>query len=285
MSQMLSFNGRILSRSDFCLSPANRAFRYGDGIFESIRVQQGKPLWTKHHYNRLSGSADKLKLHIQHEWSQKVFENAITSLHNANHNNNATSRIRFSLFRNDGGLYTPFTNNASYLVESEPLDQDQYVLNTKGINVVIYPDIKKQYNILSGTKSINAQLYVLASIYKRNNGYGDALILNEEGMISEATASNIFIYKNSKLITPALSQACVEGVMRSVIIDIVNKIGLPFAEGKISPDDLLHADEVFLTNAIMGIKWVKGYGNKKFSNKTATELVKHLNERALQNFV
>ncbi len=285
MSQMLSFNGRIISRSGFCLPPANRAFRYGDGIFESIRVQQGKPLWIQHHYKRLSKSADKLKFNIDNDWSQEFFEDTIISLQNANHNSNTTSRIRFSLFRNDGGLYTPFTNNASYLIESEPLDQNQYVLNTKGISIVIYPDIQKQYNILSGIKSINAQLYVLASIHKRNNGYGDALILNEEGMVSEATSSNIFIYKNGKLITPPLTQACVEGVMRAVIINIVKEIGLPFEEEKVSPDDLLHADEVFLTNAVMGIKWVKGYDNKKFSNMISTELVKILNDKALQHFI
>lgn len=285
MSQMLSFNGRIISRSDFCLSPANRAFCYGDGIFESIRVRQGKPLWIEYHYNRILKSADQLKLNINPEWSIELFKDTITSLHNANHNSNTASRIRFSLFRNDGGLYTPYTNNASYLVETEPLDQNQYVINTKGINIVIYPDIKKQYNILSGMKSINAQLYVLASIYKRNNGYGDALILNEEGMISEATSSNIFIYKNSKVITPPLSQACVAGVMRAIIIETVKEIGLPLEEAKVSPNDLIHADEIFLTNAIIGIKWVKGYENKKYSNKISTELVQNLNKKALQYIV
>ncbi len=285
MSQMLSFNGRIISRSDFCLSPANRAFRYGDGIFESIKVQQGKILWGDHHYNRIIKGADWLKINMQPEWSKELFNETILSLHNVNHNSNTSSRIRFSLFRNDGGHYTPFTNNASCLVESEPCDQNQYVLNTKGINVVIYPDIPKQYNILSGIKSINAQIYVLASIYKRNQGFGDALILNEEGFISEATSSNIFVYKNSKIITPPLEQACVEGVMRTTIIEIINEIGLSFEESKVSPGDLLQADEVFLTNAIVGIKWVKGFGEKKYSNKLSTELVSCLNKKASQHFV
>ncbi len=282
MSQMLSFNGRIISRSDFCLSPANRAFLYGDGIFESIKVQHGKILWENHHYGRLMKGADRLQLNIQYEWSKQAFSETITALHNRNHNNTTSSRIRFSLFRNDGGLYTPFTNNASYLIETEPLDQNKYVLNTKGVSVIIYPDIPKQYNILSEVKSINAQLYVLASIFKRNQGFGDALILNDEGMISEATSSNIFVYKQGRLITPPLSQACVEGVMRTVIIEVVSEMGLSFEESKVSPDDLLLAEEVFLTNAIVGIKWVRGFGEKKYANRLSTELVVRLNKKASQ---
>ncbi len=282
MSHMLSFNGQIICRSEFCLSPANRAFRYGDGLFESISIRQRKILWESHHYQRLLKGADILKLNLHPEWSPIFFNKTITSLYNINHKNNASARIRFSLFRNDGGLYTPFTNNASYLIESEPLDQNQFVLNTKGIDVAIYSDIPKQYNILSGIKSINAQLYVLASIFKRHHGYGDALIINEEGMISEATSSNLFMYKKDKLITPPLSQACVEGIMRAIIIEIVNETGIPFEEAKISPDDLVTADELFLTNAITGIKWVKEFKGKKYSNKLSTELVARLNEKASQ---
>lgn len=277
---MLSFNGKIISRSEFCLSPANRAFRYGDGLFESICIRQGKILWETEHYQRLSKGADLLKLNLHPEWSQEFFNKTITSLFNVNHKNNASARIRLTLFRNDGGLYTPFTNNASFLVESEPLDNNHFVLNTKGINVAIYSDIPKQYNILSGIKSINAQLYVLASIFKRHYGYGDALIINEEGMISEATASNVFIYKKGKLITPPLSQACVEGIMRAIVIKIVNESGVSFEEAKISPDNLVEADELFLTNAITGIKWVKEFSGKKYSNKLSTELIDKINDKA-----
>ncbi len=285
MSQMLSFNGKIISGAGFCLSPANRAFRYGDGIFESIRVNHGKILWAEHHFNRLLKGAELLKLNINPEWSKEVFNQTITTLHNRNHAGKTSSRIRFSLFRNNGGLYTPYTNNASYLIESEQLDLNQYVLNNKGVDVIIYPEITKQYSILSGIKSVNAQLYVQASIFKRNHGFGDALILNEEGMICEATASNVFIYKNGRLITPPLSEACVEGVMRTVIIEIANEIGLSFKEVQISPDDLYLAEEVFLTNAIAGIKWVKGFGNKRYANKLSTELVDLLNKKASQEVI
>ncbi len=279
---MLSFNGHLVSRKDFGLSTANRAFRYGDGIFESIRMRRGQIMWLKHHYSRLNKSIAALHMNMPADWSAEHFEKTTSTLFHANHKPDSTARIRLAVFRNDGGLYTPFTNNASYLIESETIDQDNYVLNTKGLLVLPYLDIKKASNILSPLKSINAQLYVLAAIYKRNRGFGDALILNEEGMIAEATASNVFIYKAGKLITPALSQACVEGVMRAVVIEIAHEQGIPILETKISLDDLASAEEVFLTNAVQGIRWVKEFRGKRFGNEMAEWLTAQLNERAMK---
>ena len=279
---MLSFNGQLVSRKDFCLSTANRAFRYGDGFFESMRVHHSTAMWQKYHYQRINKSVAALHLNMPDEWSEEYFTLSIKSLFNANHKPESVARVRFSVFRNDGGLYTPFTNNASFLIESETLDHENYVLNTKGITVLPYPDLKKAFNILSPLKSINAQLYVLASIYKRNLGFGDALILNEDGFIAEATSSNVFLYRSGKLLTPALSQACVEGVMRAVIIDIAHQQGIPIIETNISLDDLASAEEMFLTNAVQGIRWVKEFKGKRFGNEVAARLTDQLNERAMK---
>ncbi len=279
---MLSFNGHLVSRKDFHLSTANRAFRYGDGVFESMRIRHGQIMWLIHHYQRLSRSIAALHMNMHDDWSAEYFEKTIKALCNVNHSPEGSARVRLSVFRNDGGLYTPFTNNASYIIESETVDQANYVLNTKGISVVPYEEIKKACNILSPLKSINAQLYVLAAIYKRNLGFGDALILNEEGLVAEATSSNVFVYKAGKLTTPALSQACVEGVMRAVIIEIAHQNGIPAVETKISLDDLASAEEVFLTNAVQGIRWVKEFKGKRFGNEMAEWLTTQLNERAMK---
>lgn len=279
---MLSFNGHHIRRDNFSLSTTNRAFRYGDGVFESMRVSRGQIPWLDHHYQRLTKSITALQMNMPDKWSGEYFENTIKALFHANHNPQCSARVRFSVFRNDGGLYTPFTNNASFLIESEAIDQEHYVLNTKGISVVPYTDIKKAFNILSPFKSINAQLYVLAAIFKRNLGFGDALILNEEGMVAEATSSNVFIYKSGKLITPALSQACIAGVMRAVVIEIAHQQGIAIIETRISLEDLASAEEVFLTNAVQGIRWVKEFKGKRFGNQLAAKLTDQLNERAMK---
>ncbi len=277
MSGLLSFNGKIIRSDEFCISPQNRAFRYGDGVFETIRIHRGITLWEDLHFQRLQTAATKLHLNMLPGWSAESFSRYLTELFHANHKQDKAARVRLSLFRNDGGLYSPYTNNASLLIESEPLDQDAFALNAIGLTIGVYDEIYKPFNALSSLKSINAQIYVLACIHKRDKGLGDMLLLNDQGMIAEATSSNVFIAKNGQLFTPALSQACVEGVMRAVVIWLAGDIGMRVNETKISLNDLEDADEVLLTNAIQGIRWVRQFNHKKYQNKIATELVEALN--------
>jgi branched-chain amino acid aminotransferase len=279
MSDLLSLNGKIIHANDLHISPQNRAFRYGDGVFESIRIHKDTILWEDLHFRRLQKAAIQLHLKMMPGWSQEKFRTYLTELYAANHKANKAARVRLSLFRNDGGFYTPITDNASLLIESEPLNQDVYVLNATGLTLGVYDEIRKPFNALSGLKSINAQLYVLACIYKRDYGFDDVLLLNDEEMIAEATSSNVFIVKNNQLLTPALSQACVEGVMRAVVIELVGDIGISVKETKIAVADLEEADEVLLTNAIQGIRWVRQFRYKKYNNKFAIRLLEALKER------
>lgn len=277
MSDLLSFNGKIIRRDDLCISPQNRAFRYGDGVFESIRNHRGITLWEDFHFKRLQTAAIRLHLNMLPGWSKESFSAILKELYMANHKKDKAARLRLSLFRNDGGLYTPYTNNASLLIESESLDQDTFTLNAIGLTIGVYHEISKPFNALSSLKSINAQLYVLACIDKRDKGLGDMLLLNDQGMIAEATSSNVFIVKNSQLFTPALSQACVEGIMRDVVMELAGDIGMRVNETSIALDELEDADEVLLTNAIQGIRWVRQFNQKKYQNKIATALVEALN--------
>ncbi len=277
MSEMLSFNGKIIHRDDLCISPLNRAFRYGDGVFESIRIHRGTTLWVDLHFKRLQTAAIKLHLNMLPGWSLESFSGYLTELYEANHKQDKAARLRLSLFRNDGGLYTPYTNNSSLLIESEPLDHDAFALNAIGLTIGVYDEIVKPFNALSSLKSINAQLYVLACIDKRDKGLGDMLLLNDQGMIAEASSSNVFIVKNGQILTPALSQACVEGIMRGVVIELAGEIGIQVNETSIALNDIENADEVLLTNAVQGIRWVSQFNHKKYQNKIATALVESLN--------
>ncbi len=280
MSGFLSLNGKIIHRDELYISTQNRAFRYGDGVFESIRMHYPYVLWAGLHFHRLQKAAAILHYRMMPDWSFGNFKNALLDLYAANSITTKAARLRLSLYRNDGGLYTPYSNNASILIEMEPLDNDSYTMNTIGIDLGLYDHIRKPLNALSSLKSTNALLYVLASIYKRDKGFGDVLILNDEGMIAEATSSNLFIVKSESLYTPSVSQACVEGVMRAVVIDLAKELSIPVHETHISPLDLEDADEVFLTNAIQGIRWVKHFNHKRFNNKFASEFISALNGKA-----
>ncbi len=280
MAASISFNGKILKRNDFTISPTNRAFRYGDGVFETIRVSKGCVLWAEHHFARLSNASDVLQLIRENNWSQDQLEHQILHLCEANEHIHTDARIRLSMYRNEGGYYTPLTNKSSVLIESEAIDQNRFTLNTKGISVDIFPDIPKVYNRLSALKSINAQIYILAGIYKRNKGLGDVMLLNQEGRVAEATASNIFIVQNHNLITPHLSEACVDGVMRRVIIECALESGLTVKEKSVTIDHLLTADELLLTNTIQGVRWARTFREKRYGNHLGNKLTGMLNDYA-----
>ncbi len=282
MQTLLSLNGNILNREDFTISPANRAFRYGDGVFETIRVSSGCVLWAEHHFARLSHASDILQFIPDQKWSQQLLTDHVLQLCKANRHSDGDARVRLSMYRNEGGYYTPLTNKASVLIESEALDQTHFSLNTKGISVDIFSEIPKAYNTLSALKSTNAQIYVLAGIHKRNKGIGDAILLNQEGRIAEATASNLFVVQNDKLITPSLSEACVDGVMRKIIIQLARENGFAVKETSVTTDRLLLADELLLTNAIQGIRWVRSFREKRFGNRLGNKLTGLLNDYAAE---
>ncbi len=276
---MYSLNGKLIQQDVFSLSPANRAFRYGDGVFETIRVAGGRVLWSPLHFARMSGAAAALHLNLCKHWSLPYFNEVISALATANHGEGCHARVRYSLFREEGGHYAPITNNAAFLIESECLDQGLFDLNNKGLLIDIYPEIRKPRNMLSPLKSINAQLYVLASIYKRNKDLGDILILNEEGFVAEASSSNIFLVKGGCLITPGKAQGAVAGIMQQVIRQLAKENDIPVTASPISPDDLLAADEIFLTNAIQGIRWVMGFRQKRYYNNFSRQIMRLLNAK------
>jgi branched-chain amino acid aminotransferase len=191
------------------------------------------------------------------------------------------AKVRLSIFRNGAGAYTPETDDVSYFIETEKIPSDKYELNQKGIIIDIYNDLKKPINSFANFKISSAYIYVMASICKRDNNLGDVLLINENGNIIEATSSNLFIVKNDQIYTPSLEEGCVRGIMRNKIIDYCLDLNYTvFDDCTFSSDDLLNADEVFLTNAIVGIKWVLAFKERRFFNKTSKILMRKLNEVA-----
>jgi branched-chain amino acid aminotransferase len=115
-------------------------------------------------------------------------------------------------------------------------------------------------------------------LYKTQNNLDEVFLLNQNGFLCEASSANVFVYYQNHLYTPALSEGCVEGVMRQVIIDLAKKINIPVIEAQINPDILYEADEVFITNASRGIQSVMGYGVRRYFNKVSKVLMDELNK-------
>ncbi len=274
---MIKFNGEILDPSQIQFSTSNRAFRYGDGVFETMKYADGKIHFLEDHYFRLMSTMRILRMDIPMDFSPEYLEEQIKETIEANHAENDANRIRLTVFRNGAGLYTPETHAISFLIETEKLPNLDYELNKEGLTVDLFKDFYVQKSILSNLKTANAQLYVLAGIFKKENGLDECLLVNDEKNVVEAISSNLFIVKGEVVHTPALETGCLKGVMRKNIIQILKNLKIEVVEDAFSPFELQRADAVWLTNSILGLQWVGQYRKKVYSNELAVKVSEALN--------
>lgn len=224
----------------------NRAFVYGDLLFETIKVVDGKMQLGQLHYNRLVTGANALKMvfTLTFETFVQLVEEASQTL-----NLNET-RVRFVLYRDSTGFYTPNNNQTAFAIDVFPIQKPP------SLHLGIYTEIYKPCHVVSNLKTGNALVYTLAGIWAREHQFDDALILNEFGHICEATSSNIFCITQNHVLTPSIQQGCVAGVMREWVLTQLLETSFTIHEGIVTHDDLTNADAVYLTNAIYGIRQV-----------------------------
>jgi branched-subunit amino acid aminotransferase/4-amino-4-deoxychorismate lyase len=270
-------NGKLVATDQAVFSFANRAFRYGDGVFESMRVVNGKIPFFNYHLARLKRACDFLKLSNTNLFKDNYLADQIAVLLDKNAIQKG-GRVRLTVYREDGGLYTPEQNKANYCIEASVLETNLFEINSKGLAVDLFPDIKKQIHALSNYKTNNCLTYVMAGIYKTEKKLDDCILLNDRNQVCEAISSNLFLVINGALYTPSLSEGCLDGVMRKIIIENAPKHRINIYEPAVMPNDILRADEVFLTNSIHGIQWVGSYKNKRFFNTTAKKIIQLVNE-------
>jgi branched-chain amino acid aminotransferase len=280
-SYQLCFKGEFYPEDTALFSANNRAFRYGDSLFETIHCNGTQIQFFVEHLERLQLGMSQLKMEIPDSFSTTIERN-IKSLITKNKSFLGT-RIRLSVFRNAGGLYTPNTNQVSYLIESSKLEQPKYTLNKKGLKIGLFDTYKKTSNSLSGFKTGNSLPFILAGLHKNEMKWDDCLLLNERQNLVESVSSNLFVVKDGVLFTPSLESGAVNGIMREQIIQIALKLGITvYDDCIIKPEQLEEADEIFLTNAIVGIRWVVAYGERRYFNRSAKTLIEELNKRAFK---
>jgi len=276
MPVYINFNGEILPADSLLLTVANRGFRYGDGLFESMRLMKGKLKFPELHALRLQKGMKLLKIDGYSQADSWFLKDKVEEL--ARRNKVKHGRLRLTVYRDAEGLYTPTQNKMGYCLELQPLDEPRYFLNDKGLIMDVFSELPKPFNYLSNIKTCNSLIYVMASLFKQQNKLDDVFLLNQNGFLCEANSSNIFVWYQNHLYTPALSEGCVEGVMRQVVIKLAQDNGIPVTEAQINAEILNEADEVFLTNAAKGIQWVMGYGVKRYFNRVSKGLMDELNK-------
>jgi branched-chain amino acid aminotransferase len=279
---MINFNGNIVAQNDNVLTQ-NRAFLYGDGVFETLKIINNKILFLEDHYFRLMASMRVVRMEIPMNFTMEYFEEQVLSLVQQKEIS-ASARARITVFRNDGGLYLPQTNEISFLIHATVLDTTLYALNTDSYEVDLYKDFYVTKQLLSSIKTTNKMINVTGSIFAHENGLENCILLNDAKNVVEVLQGNLFMVTGKKLITPPVSEGCLNGVMRKQILALAKKVtDIEVSEEIISPFDLQKADELFLTNVITGIQSISKYRKKEFTSNLAHLLIQKLNESIAEN--
>jgi branched-chain amino acid aminotransferase len=278
---MINLSGRSVENDQANISVQNRGLLYGDSVFETIRAINGKIIFWEDHYFRLMASMRIMRMEIPVNFSPEFLEEEIQNLIRENNLESSPARIRFTVYRKQGGYYSPETLNIEYVILAEKLPDPFYLLNEDPYEVELFKDHYINSGLLSTIKSNNRAVNVLGSIYAKENSYQNCLILNENKSIVEALNGNIFLVKENKIKTPPLSEGALNGIVRKQILDIVKTIpNLEVEEVAISPFELQKADELFITNVIVGIQPITKYRKKEFGVELAKELLSKLNMKA-----
>lgn len=274
---MINFNGSIQAQ-DANILTQNRAFLYGDAVFETVKIVNSRILFLEDHYFRLMSSMRVIRMEIPMNFTMEYFEEQILALVKSK-NLEISARARITVYRNDGGYYLPKTNTVSFLINAESLDNTLYSISQKEYVVDLYTDFYLTRQLLSSIKTTNKIINITASIYADENGLDNCLLLNDGKNVIEALQGNIFMLKGNTLITPPVSEGCLNGVMRKQILALARKMeNLEVVEEVISPFDLQKSDELFITNVIKGIQPVTRYRKKTFTTNFSEVLVQKLNE-------
>ena len=273
---MINFNGNIQDTSNFAIEN-NRGFLFGDAIFETIKVNGTKILFLEEHYLRLMASMRICRMEIPMNFTMEFMEEEILKLIELQ-TNKVSNRIRFTVFRNAEGFYNPTSNDVQFLITCSALSSEKYVLLPLNYEVELFKDFHISKHLLSTLKTNNKMINVVASVFAKENGFDNCLLINDDKNVVEAINGNIFMKMGNQLITPPTSDGCLNGIMRKQILAIANKMeNMEMIEKSISPFDLQKADELFISNVITGIQPITKYRKKEFTSELAKEITELLN--------
>lgn len=275
---MININGTIADTSGILIE-TNRGLLYGDAIFDTLKVLDGKVLFAESHYFRLMSSLRLVRMEIPMHFTLEYMEQQVLQL--VDTLEKAPSyRVRVTFYRKAGGKYLPTTRETEFIMAAEPLTAALYEVKEGEYEIELYKDFYVSKQLISTIKTTNRILNTTASIFADENGYANCLLVNDDKNILEAINGNIFMLSGNKLVTPPITDGCINGIMRKQVLEIARKIeGIEVTEASVSPFDLQKADELFITNVIMGIQPVTRYRKKEYKTDFAKDVLKRLNAK------
>lgn len=275
--QYINCNGNIYHENEPLLPVSNRAFRYGDGFFESMVMFGKKMPLLEFHWSRILFTADVLSATLPPKMDTAYLENLILDLASVNEAVQ-DARIRVQFFRKGGGLYLPEDVELGFAISMDRIPNNRFEAGN-GLVVGMREDCYKTVSMISDLKSSNALMYVLAAQFAQSEGWDECLLFSDDEHLCEAIHSSVFLVKDNKLVTPSLDSGCVNGVMRSYLLALMEG---NVEERDVHVNEVNEADEIILANAVRGAQWVKRLGDRTYGNKKAVEITALLNKSLLE---
>jgi branched-chain amino acid aminotransferase len=267
----ICFDGKIIKSGEPVFAADDKSYRYGDGLFETIKMINGEMPLFDLHMERLFDSIRLLEFSTSTHLTAAKLKGDIISVCNKNRCT-ALARIRLSVSRGNGGIYEQDRDRLHYLIECWPGNPATNQLNENGLVIGVFPHARKSMDIYSKLKSANYLPYTMAARFAKQQQWNDSLVLNAEGNIADSSIANVFFVKGELICTPSISQGGVDGVMRRYLIAQIRNAGISMEERTVSPDEAAEADELFLTNAMNGIRWAGRFENKILTNQKTGSL-------------
>ena len=268
-------NGKIINETNAVVSVNNRSFRYGDGCFETMKVVKGNLLMPDFHFERLFSSLRLLQFDIPSFFTPAYLHTQVIELAKKNYHDKL-ARIRLTVYRGEGGLYDPQNLNPYFIIQTWELNPSNNILNENGLVIDVFKGAKKICDDYSAIKSNNYLSYAMAALWVKQQHLNDAILLNPYNRVADATIANVFAVKDGVISTPCLTEGCINGIMRRNLLQKLPEIGLNAVEWELTVENLLEADELFLTNSIYGIRWVKQLQDKNYDHKITRLISKKL---------
>lgn len=273
------YNGYYYFYGDKKFSTHNRAFRYGDAIFETIYVRYTECVALEEHIKRLHDGMRAMYMEIPDDFNYRFFRRKIIRLLNKNHHIK-NARVRIEVFRNNGGLYTPTDDSVSFVIESEPLDLNSPFDNIHRLKLDVCPSVVNIYSSFSEFKTSSSLRFTIAGKWKTINKLDDCVILNEKGEVSETMCSNVFMVKDEKCYTPSLKCGCINGIMRNLVVNLLRENDIYIDDdARLSVKDLEEADEIFITNSISWIQVVNIFKSSRYYSALSKRIKKLFTEQ------
>lgn len=277
----VNFNGELLLANTLNISISNRAFRYGDGLFESMRVNpKGEIPFLTTHLQRIKASSNFLRIKFPSLLNEAYIFKSAKELQGKIKSPSAL-KLKLSIFRTGDGNFAVSNPSSMFLLEVSSLENHYYSILPKGLQIGLNPlPVIRTNGLLNGHKTMNALPYILGATFAIEKGFTECLLLNEKSEIVEGIHNNVFFVFKDGIKTPPLSSGALDGVMRKYLISAIPKLGISILEADVLPADLSNVQEIFFSNSVKGVSWVSGLDKRRFTHATSDLIVKNL----LQHF-